>query len=289
MDILVLQQELELIQQNDYSFIENIDLIQLTLEMVQHIGTTNSYIREMLIFKCLVHFIQENFLSTEHLETLLVKCLSDEFLYFEIQTPGTDGVFTRSYTILLIALIIKYDTMQPFLSYEMVQKVKNSLIKYMNVEKDYRGYIQDKGWANSIIHGSEAFHTLVLNPNIKGICEEEILHCLLNKVFVEDIVYYNQEDERIAIPILAVIHNGFSKDRFISILDKKIKRLPQMQKKNSTQEYFVLYANIKNFLRALFFKIKETLNQNPFLMQIERMLKEFRCYFYLESMPLNKS
>ncbi|HDX9707755.1 TPA: DUF2785 domain-containing protein [Bacillus thuringiensis] len=275
----VLQQKLEIIQQDDYTQIQNIDLHQLTLMMIQHIGTTNSYMREMLIYKCFVHFIQEELISPEHLETLLMKCLSDEFLYFEIKTPGTDGVFTRSYTTLLIALIIKFDTAHPFLSYEMLQKTKNNLIEYMNLERDYRGYVKDKGWARSVAHGSEAFHTFILHPNATGDWEEEFVHCLLNKIFVEDTVYHNQEEERIAVPLLTMIHNGFSKDRFISMLDKKIKRLPQIQKKISKQEYFVLYANIKNFLRALFFKSREILNQNSFLLQIERTLQEFKCFY----------
>ncbi|MED2762578.1 DUF2785 domain-containing protein [Bacillus thuringiensis] len=274
-----LQQKLELIQQDDYTQIKNIDLNQLIFVMLQHIGTPNSYMREMLIYKCFARFIQEELLSTEHLEALLKKCLSDEFLYFEITTPGTDGVFTRSYTTLLLALIIKFDVAHSFLSYEMLQKIKEKMIEYMSLERDYRGYIQDKGWARSVAHGSDVFHTLVLNPNFMGNYEEEIIHCLLNKIFVEDTIYHNQEEERIAIPILSMIHNGFSKEHFISIVDKKIKRLPQIKMKISTQEYFFLCANIKNFLRTLFFKARETLNQNSFLMKIERILQEFICFY----------
>ncbi|MGU3442370.1 DUF2785 domain-containing protein [Bacillus cereus] len=279
MDILLLQHELESIQRNDYTQMQNKDLNELTAKMIQHIGTTNSYMREMLICKCLAHFIHEGFLSTDTLETLLITCLGDDFLYFEITKPGTDGVFTRSYTTLLIAHIIQFDTVHSFLSCEMIQKTKSELIKYMDLETDYRGYVQNKGWARSIVHVADAFHALVLNPNIMGACEEEIIHCLLNKIFVEDTVYYNQEDERIAIPLLAIIHNGFSVDHFVFMLDKKIKRLPQIKQNISNQKYFVLCANIRNFLRALFLKNREILNQNASWLQIERMLKEFRRYY----------
>ena len=106
MDITALQQQLELIQQNDYTQLRHIDINELTLHMLQYIGTTDSYVRYQLIYKCFVHFIHHEFLMDDQLKLLLQTCLSDEYLYCDIYSPHSDGVFTRSYTVSLIALIL---------------------------------------------------------------------------------------------------------------------------------------------------------------------------------------
>lgn len=84
MDITALQQQLELIQQNDYTQLRYIDINELTLHMLQYIGTTDSYVRYQLIYKCFVHFIHHEFLMDDQLKLLLQTCLSDEYLYCDI-------------------------------------------------------------------------------------------------------------------------------------------------------------------------------------------------------------
>ncbi|KFN15794.1 MULTISPECIES: DUF2785 domain-containing protein [Bacillus] len=278
MDIIALQQQLELIQQNDYTQMQNIDLNELSSHMIQNIGTTDSYVRDQLIYKCFAHFIQNEFLPHDQLETLLTTCLSNNYLYREIASPNTDGVFTRSYTTLLISLIIQFDNSHSFLLQETVQKVKEKLITYMNLEIDYRGYVQDKGWAHSIAHASDVFNELVHNPHITCSCYEEIAHCILNKIFIYSTVYHNNEDERIVTTLLSMLYYDFSRDQLFSIIYKKIKRLPQLKKRLSCHEYCKLCANLKNFLRTLFFRTKIDPNLSSVANRAEKMLKELHKY-----------
>ncbi|MFJ8530308.1 DUF2785 domain-containing protein [Bacillus sp. NPDC094106] len=279
MNIMTLQQQLELIQQNDYTQMQNIDINELTLNMLQHIGTTDSYVRNQLIYDCFSHFIQNEFLSHDQLELLLTTCLSEKYLYFDITSSHTDGVFTRSYTALLIALIIQFDNTHSFLLPETIQETKKQLIEYMNLETDFRGHVKNKGWAHSVAHVSDAFNELVHNPNISCTCYEEITHCLLNKIFIYSTVYHSNEDERIVTPLLSMLYHNFPKEQFFSIIYKKMKRLPQFRKRLSLDEYCTLCANIKTFLRTLFFRARE----DPILTSIsnlaEKLVRELLKYY----------
>ncbi|KEK23287.1 DUF2785 domain-containing protein [Bacillus gaemokensis] len=279
MDIITLQQELELIQQNDYTQMQHIDINELTLNMLQHIGTTDSYVRNQLIYECFSHFIHNEFISYDQLELLLTTCLSNEYLYFDIASSQTDGVFIRSGTASLIALIIQFDNSHSFLSPETIQETKEKLIKYMNLEVDFRGHVENTGWAHSVVHVSDAFNELVHNPKVTCICYEEITHCLLNKIFIYSTVYHNNEDERIITPLLSMLYHDFPKERFFSILYKKMQRLPQFRKKLSLHEYCILCANIKTFLRTLFFRTKEDPNLTTISNRTERLLRELPKYY----------
>ncbi len=127
MDITALQQQLELIQQNDYTQLRHIDINELTLHMLQYIGTTDSYVRYQLIYKCFVHFIHHEFLMDDQLKLLLQTCLSDEYLYYDIYSRIQMG-FSRSYTVSLIALILQFANSHYFCTEEDIEEIKtNSL------------------------------------------------------------------------------------------------------------------------------------------------------------------
>ena len=279
LNIETLQQHLELLQQNDYIQMDTIDLNELSSHMMQHIGTTNNYVREHLIYNCFSHFICHEFFSHAELEALLITCLSEEYLFCEISSPHTDEVFTRSYTVLLIALIIQFDNLHSFLSVETIQDVKKKLIQYMNLETDFRGYVANKGWDHSISHVSDAFNELVKNPNTSHTCYEEITHCLLNKIFIHSTVYHNNEDEQIVTPLLTMIYHNFPKEQLFSIIFKKIKRLPQLRKKLSLDEYSILCTNIKTFLRTLFFRAKGDPNLISVSNYSDKTLRELQKFY----------
>lgn len=221
MDITALQQQLELIQQNDYTQLQHIDINELTLNMLQYIGTTDSYVRYQLIYKCFAHFIHHEFLMDDQLKLLLHTCLSDEYLYCDIHSPQTDGVFTRSYTVSLIALILQFANSHYFFTEEDIEDIKNKLITYTNLETDFRGYIENKGWAHCIAHVSDAFTEIVHNSYTTFQWYEELIHCLLNKIFIPSDLFHNNEDERIVTPLLAMLYHDLSQDTLISIIYKK--------------------------------------------------------------------
>jgi len=106
--------------------------------MVEHIGSTDSELRDRLIYSSFYQLIiEKNELDHEILNELLDVCLND-LLMIGIGENETDTVFTRSFTTLLIALILYRDNEDDFLSKDMVYQIKDKLIDYINLEKDLR-------------------------------------------------------------------------------------------------------------------------------------------------------
>ncbi len=157
----------------------------------------------------------------DQLKLLLQTCLSDEYLYCDIYSPHSDGVFTRSYTVSLIALILQFANSHYFCTEEDIEEIKNKLITYTNLETDFRGYIENKGWAHCLAHVSDAFTEIVHNTYTTFEWYEELIHCLLNKIFIPSDLFHNNEDERIVTPLLAMLYHDFPQDELISIIHKK--------------------------------------------------------------------
>ncbi|ENQ3079760.1 DUF2785 domain-containing protein [Bacillus cereus] len=279
MNTIMLQQLLETIQKNGYLLPQNIDLNQLSIHMLEHIGTLDSYLRDQLIYSTFSYLISRDYFPGAQLEKLLILTLEEQYLYCGITSNDNDSVFTRSFTTLLIALILCADNKTNFLPPEMIIIVKEKLVDYMNQEIDLRGYVHPHGWAHSVAHAADTFDALIHNPKLPQQYYEELTHCLLNKIFVYSIVYHFDEDERIITPLLSMISKGFSQKQFFEIIRIKLNLLPQYKARLPVNDFCNLCTNIKTFLRSLYFRTVSNIQFSNITSQAEIMLKELPTFY----------
>jgi hypothetical protein len=240
--------------------------------MMKHIGSTDSELRDQLIYTSFYRLIIErNEIEPELLKDLLETCL-DDFLYIGIGENGTDTVFTRSFTTLLIALILGRDTVDNFLSQNMVYRLKDELIHYINSEKDLRGYVPEKGWAHSIAHVADTFDELAKNPKISQEIYLEMLIPLWNKIFVSESVYVHNEEERLLIPIIEMLNNGLEAKEIEKLLQNLPVELKAQKEQLEYEKYLILEFNSKTFLKSFYIKLNKNSKLAAFQKSIEQCL-----------------
>ncbi|MEN1935143.1 DUF2785 domain-containing protein [Paenibacillus sp. 102] len=274
-----LQKQLEEIKANHYVIDSTIDIDNLSSKMLQHIGTPNGYLRDKLIYTTFSHLITNDHITQIQLQHLLSQSISKQYLFYKITTEDKDAVFTRSFTTLLIALIISSDTKHNFLSQPEILEIKDKLILYMKKEHDFRGYVNDQGWAHSIAHVSDTFDELVKNPKLKAEHYPEILQTLLKKVNIHTMYYKYEEDERIIYPIIAMLQNGLDEKELIASLHSLVHQMKIQKEELSVVPYETLYGNVKSFLRSLFFRLRALSIYIKTEKQIEILLKELNRYY----------
>ncbi|WP_051641019.1 MULTISPECIES: DUF2785 domain-containing protein [unclassified Bacillus (in: firmicutes)] len=223
--------------------------------MLIHIGSPDSKLRDNLIYHTFCQLIMENKLEKHFLCELLETCLSDQFLFKGIGEKDTDSVFTRSFTSLLIALILYQDNRDDFLSVAKVLEVKDKLISYVNLEKDVRGYVKEKGWAHSVAHVADAFDELVKSKKITQSNYPEMLQAIFGKIYQTESVYIHDEEERVIVPIVQMIDNGLEKEVLETFIKNIRNELEIYKKKLEEENYWFLVANCKNFLKSLLLEI----------------------------------
>lgn len=241
--------------------------------MIKHIGSTDSELRDQLIYSTFCQLTLKNQLDHELLNELLDICLSD-LLFRGIGENGTDTVFTRSFTTLLITLILYRDNEDNFLSQSMVYKIKDKLIDYINLEKDLRGYVPVKGWAHSIAHVADGFDELVKNPKVNQEFYLDILKSLWNKIFVSTSVYIHDEDERILIPILEMLNNGLEQKEIEALIRNIPIELKIRKEQIDEEKYWFLFANCKTFLKSFLLIVNRNSKFLPIQKSIESCLTE---------------
>lgn len=188
----------------------DLDKNSVLKSMIVHIGSTDSELRDQLIYTSFYQLIIESNLMEPQLLTELLDICISELMFKGVGEKDTDSVFTRAFTTLLVALILYKDNLENFLSQDKINNVKEKVMKYIYLEKDVRGYVAEKGWAHSMAHAADAVKELVMNQKLKKESYPEILKMLWSKVLVSSSAYVHNEEERLLIPILEMLQRGLN-------------------------------------------------------------------------------
>lgn len=206
---------------------------------------------------------------------------------YRIGEVGTDSVFTRSFSSLMIPLLLIADVKRPGVSENVVRQVLEALFTYARQERDWRGYVKGKGWAHSVAHLSDAFDDCAKNRYMTASDCQAILETLTYLAQLPEPLCY-EEDDRLAFVAYGIITRQ-SVD--LVYLKKWIASLVTPRAESSLVEEGVLTwnraANAKNFLRGLYFqlswsKVSAIAEQKAILLvEIDRALQK------LNSLPAN--
>ncbi|MGE8006144.1 DUF2785 domain-containing protein [Lysinibacillus sp. NPDC093216] len=233
-------------QQKDHT-----DLIQ---SMMLHIGSLDSELRDNLIYGSFYELIHEkNLLEHSLLTELLEECLNN-LLCKGIEESESDLVFTRTFTSLLIALILFRDNADDFLSQQKIADCKDKVLAYLASEKDVRGYVPVKGWAHSVAHMADVIDELVKNPKLNKASYSEIVSALYNAILQENYAFIHNEDERILVPMFTMLEHGLEEQEITKMLQELPATLKIKKEQLDVQHHRILVFNCKTFVKSFYIK-----------------------------------
>ena len=232
------------------------DLVELQRtdqdEMLMQIGNPNSYLRDELIYQSFGKMIFSHQLGANELHNLLFQLKKDNYLFHGIGESGTDPVFKRSFSALVIAAIIEYDNVKPQLDNNTVQDTVEKVVEYMIAEKDTRGFIEGKGWAHSIAHGADALDALAKHRSINNKGITKILYAIEHSL-LRQVDYMDEEEERLAMIIYSLL-NLQDAEKEIQLWIGKMQRIVETRLRESQDRIGAYHTQrtVKNFLKAVY-------------------------------------
>ena len=269
----VLKEKLAAIEKRNYIMENDNEYMETAIQMMEHIGSLDPELRDDLIYTIFSHWILEDRFTSEQLAELLNISLDKEHLFYKIEENDQDSVFKRTFSALVIALIIYQHRKENFLTESMLEKTKNSLLQYMAAEKDLRGYVDIKGWAHSAAHTSDALDEIVQCSFIKKSDIEAVLNVIKEKVFVGSYVYIEEEPERMVNAVESALNRKMLTSAEVA---KWLQGFDVGQSDASGVERMHLKVNVKNFLRSLYFRLLDKDDSKDIVEDIKLTLKGIR-------------
>jgi len=265
------------IKENEYNLGNGENTNDYVNLMLKYIGDNDPEVRDELIYTTFVNWIEEKgYFTDEELETLLNTILSKDFAFYNIGSEDDDSVLRRSFSILLVNPILCVHIDKEFLDEEMILKTKDCLIKYLNEEKDLRGYDKEKGWLHAIAHVADGIHALI---NCKGITEDickDIMGTIENKLLEGREVFNAEEDER----LITIIYYDIISDNLLSneYICNWIDGLSKVVEIEDRRTRFMARTNVKKFIRSLYFRLLHLENNEEISKAIIDLEKKINLY-----------
>ncbi|WP_047984668.1 DUF2785 domain-containing protein [Ornithinibacillus californiensis] len=279
MNVNELKATLKEFKEKNYQHPGIVNIQTLTNAMLEHVGNTDPELRDNLIYPSLTNLIINDIYPRPELNRILKVCLDDNHLFYKMGQDDEDAVFTRSFSSLIIAVLLFVNVQKSFITDEELDNVATKLVDYVKKEVDVRGFVEGKGWAHSIAHVADALDELAKQSQLKETRFQEIAHLILDKMCFEQDYYLFEEDERMVIPLVTMLHKGMDLSFLFDKINEISNDLQENYSKNSVR-HFTQRTNIKQFLRSLLLHLEVTNQQKELQDHLREVLKSINQPYY---------
>lgn len=188
----------------DYAVPPTHTLADLTGELLALLGSTDAHLRDGLAYPILEAWISRSQYTTDEIRAMIAQLTKN--LTIGLGEQGTDTVFLRAFSALVLAEIIYHHNNEPFLTEADMRPILEQALAYYPAERDLRGYVAGPGWAHAVAHGADLLYVLAENSYLNVADLERIMQALATKIAppVAHVYLYN-EDQRITRAVLGAL------------------------------------------------------------------------------------
>ncbi|MCT4792903.1 MULTISPECIES: DUF2785 domain-containing protein [Exiguobacterium] len=228
---------------------------ELLEQMLYHIGSLDPVLRDELIFSRLAEWVMSGELTVTSAKRIVSFVLSPDGLFYKMKTSDDTAVFTRSFSALLLAVVLETDAAHPQLEEQTYEQISNQLLEYLSNEIDFRGFVPGYGWAHSIAHIADVYDAWFKHPQCQIRNEQAVIAKFIEILMTPDYVFIDEEQERVITAWLAARERGMTDEILFKTIETSVRALLDLPV-NWSDERFTVLRNTKQLLRTLYFRVK---------------------------------
>ena len=181
-------------------------LDELTAELTRMLGSPDADVRDETAYPTLATWVERGVYDD------LLTGLGDGMaagLTVGLGETGTDSVFRRSFSVLVLAEVVERDTVRELVPASTVLRWGDQVVGWYLREHDLRGWVDGKGWAHAGAHGADAIGALARSRHL-GVHELTVLlDVLADRVVTAGTPpLLSGETDRMAAAVMAVLGRG---------------------------------------------------------------------------------
>lgn len=231
----------------------DLPLADLTAELTTMLGSSDPYQRDAIAFPTLATWVSGGVYDD------LLEGLGDGMtagLAVGIGEDGTDTVFRRSFSALVLAVVLERattlaTTIGAGLPDDTLLRWGDRVAGWLVRERDLRGFVLGKGWAHALAHGADALGALAQAP-VMGRLELTVLLDVIADRLLEPTRsrLVHGEDDRFAAATLCILRRDLVG---MEVLEPWVARLADLSTPTpeGIDDPFLVTGNVQSYLRAL--------------------------------------
>ena len=226
-------------------------LDELTAELTAMLGSTRPEVRDGTAFPALATWIANGVYDD------LLAGLGDGMvagLSVGLGEDGTDSVFRRSFSALILGACIERDNERHLLPGAKILEWGDRAATWFLTERDTRGYVLEKGWAHTVAHGADTLGALAESPHLAGPEHTVLLDVVAERLLDQpaDAPLASGEPDRLAAAVMQVLRRNTLGVDALEPWVHRIGAAANPHRGPGDHDPYALTAAPQAFLRALF-------------------------------------
>jgi hypothetical protein len=225
----------------------NTSAAALSDELVDMLASPDPEQRDDIAYSTLASWIyQQKLLDAAALRPIIGRLLAN--LTRGIGERDTGTVFGRSFSALVMSVVIARDNADPFLDAAAWRPIETAAFAYLSAEQDLRGYDPATGWMHSAAHTADLLKFLARSRYVDVPGQRRYLEAIAAKLTTASVVFTHGEDERFARAVLSLVARAdFDAAQFQAWLQRTKPAVPE----HPTAAQLRAAQNWKNLLAKL--------------------------------------
>ena len=239
---------------NEYQVPDDRSLPELTAELTTMLGDPNPQARDGVAFPVLATWVSEGVY-----DDLLVG-LGDGMaagLLTGLGEQGTDSVFRRTFSVLVLGCVIERDTEEHLLPGEQVLRWGDRIVGWYLRESDLRGFVPGHGWAHAVAHGADALGALAASHHLTVAELTVLLDVVADRALSTTEPLLCGEPDRMASAVLEILRRNLVP---VAVVEPWIARIaehanPYSPDADPDRDPYGPTTNAQALLRALYLQL----------------------------------
>lgn len=266
---------LKRLKESKFDFDKETDKVQLAKTLIENIGNHDSLIRDGLIYPTLATLFYYDHLSKEDIIKFTKTLIGEKGMKYDMPNYYELSVLTRSFSLLAIVIIIYRQRKDQVLPNELFNLLYTEFMDYFRNETDFRGHIDEIGWAHSVAHSADVFTQLFKSEELDESKFIDMFNVIRERFMINTYVFMSDEDERMVTAIVEALDRNIMKQDFIL---EWIDGFRSFEKLAKFPEDYNVDINIRNLLRSLYFRLLGNDNYQYLLDKLVEVLDELNTH-----------
>jgi len=237
------------VHEDGYPVPTDLPLTDLTTELTTMLGEPDPRLRDEVAYPVLATWVGRGVYDD------LLPGLGDGMaagLLAGLGETGTDTVFRRSFSALVLAECVARDNARPVVLGGKILQWGDALAAWLLREQDLRAFVPGRGWAHAVAHGADAVGVVAASPHLAAPELTVLLDVVADRVLAPAAPFSHGEPDRLAAAVLAVLRRELVP---LTVLEPWVNRVSAQAAAADTlasRDPFGAAVNPQSFLRALY-------------------------------------
>jgi hypothetical protein len=233
-------------------------LAELTTELTAMLGDPNPSVRDGIAYPTLTTWIAQGVYDE------LLAGLGDGMaagLGRGLGDDGSDTVFRRSFSVLVLAECVERDNQEHLLTPARLVAWGDRIASWFIRERDLRGFVPGKGWAHAVAHGADAIAALAASEAMGRLELTVLLDVMADRLLLPSQYFLvHGETDRLARATMRVLRRDLVG---LDVLEPWLARLGQHARAQGLGDADPFHGagNVQSYLRSLHLQL--ALAPNP--------------------------